>query len=288
MKCFACRKEIPPNSKFCRYCGVTVEISKSDNEFSQQEEKKTNEGGAINKTFQNEDIDTGFKSILVNLFNLSGKKNFVESLILLIFIAIAIFPLYLYLPNEPEELIYIFNFGVTTVVVLTVFYLKGFKWTSLLWAALAGIITLIFAYLAGLVMLLYAFMSTNKRKKSNLDDLEKDYLYSLLKNGLVWYGLGSVATYGGYLYALIYEGESFYIWYGAVLVGLWSIGKALYYYTHPKQLAIAVENLQSRQALSELNKDEIRKKTRTNFKKFMLYGFLIFVGVIIILAMFSY
>lgn len=294
MICPSCGRENPANGKFCRYCGVqigkVVEQSNGDEEIKvnteEVEEELITAPSDIKEVNVNENIENkGVRGIVLDLFDIKRKKGFFESLILIIFIFISIIPLYLFLPAEPENIVYYFNFLITAVIVFAVFYLKGFRWGSFVAALVAGFASYWIGYQSGMLALFYAFMSRNRSKVIVFNDLEKDYLYSLLKSGLIWYGLGSVATFVGYWAASASEGETFYIWYGAVLVGIWRLGKALYYYSRPSALRTLVNNLASSKELTDEDRARIKKKSRRDFLKFFIYGFLLLVGIIIVVAM---
>lgn len=250
MYCKNCGKGIPDNSSFCRFCGLTVE---------------------------KEAIKTSFKQIILNLFNLNKKKNLIEGIVLCTILIGLILPIYYIFPLSSDYDIYLLNGFICLVSSLSLsLFKKDRLWY--LWSLLSGFIGYLFGSYAGIFVMIIPFMRSSNNQEINLGQIEKEYIYSYYKSGIILYLFGSIATLISF--ANPNENGNYTIFYGAVIWGLIKIFQGIYYQSKPELIVKKINERYEKEG--EYPKGDNVFGITPRFKKFLVYFSIIIIFIIII------
>lgn len=255
MICPNCQNEISNNAKFCNKCGIKLNLPDLVKE-------KNN-----------------FKNILINLFNIQRKKNFIEAIILYGISVSLILPLYFVFPTNKDTETYILNAIICFLLIFLVSYFKKNKFLYI-WPIISAFIGYLFGSLYGLLVLIPVFMQNSRKKIVVINKMEKDYIFNLYKNGVIYYTLGIIVTITSYAVSE----EKYTIWYGAVIWGFYLIAKGIYYQSKPELVLKKINEYY------EKNKEYPREKKffeiSPTFKKFIVY-FVILILIFTIVGIFA-
>lgn len=73
----------------------------------------------------------------------------------------------------------------------------------------------------------------NEQKKSLIEEA-KALADSEMKQGIIWFVIASAITFGGYLFAS--EGGTYYVFWGAMIYGIYRLIRGFYYKLNPESL----------------------------------------------------
>lgn len=250
MICKNCQKEIKDNAKFCNFCGLKVE---------------------------EENTKLGFKQIILNLFDLRKKKNFIESIILCVIIVGFILPIYFIVPSTSNQNTYILNGFICFVFSLAITLFKKDKFWYL-WTLLSGIIGYLFGSYFGAAVIIIPFMRNGDVKSNSLGEIEKQFIFSFYKSGIILYLFGSIATIISFVNPS--ENGTYTIFYGAVIWGLIKIFQGIYYQSKPELILKKVNEYYEKNG--EYPKENNAFKITPGFKKFLVYFSIIIIIIIVI------
>lgn len=250
MICKNCQKEIKDNAKFCNFCGLKVE----------QENNKL-----------------GFRQIVLNLFDLRKKKNFIESIILCVIVIGFILPIYFLVPAVDGSSLYLLNGFICFVFSLALTLFKKDKlWY--LWSLLSAFTGYWFGMFYGVAVMMIPFMRQGDIKISDIGQIEKQYIFSFYKSGVLLYLFGSIATIISF--ANPDESGTYTIFYGAVMWGLVKIFQGIYYQSKPELILNKINEYYEKNG--EYPKKNNAFNISPGFKKFLVYFFIIIILIIII------
>lgn len=73
----------------------------------------------------------------------------------------------------------------------------------------------------------------SEKRKSFIDEA-KDLANGEMKQGVIWFILGLIVTFGTFIFAS--EGETYYILWGAMIYGCYKLIRGIYYKLNPESL----------------------------------------------------
>ncbi|MDQ3008001.1 MAG: hypothetical protein M3Q81_00200 [bacterium] len=81
-------------------------------------------------------------------------------------------------------------------------------------------------------------------KKSLLIEEAKNLATSEMNQGILWFVIASAVTFGGYLFAS--EGQTYYIFWGAMIYGIYRLARGFWFKLNPSSLLEKAEEEQKK------------------------------------------
>lgn len=198
MKCPKCGSEVRQSEKYCGNCGANLIRS------SQGEDK-------------------------FNFFDITASNPLTHASLIIALLTASLFELYIYIDSTAA--IYAMLFAV---IFLTLSAYKSFSSKSV-WISLAGVVTVyLFGGVFALPLLVWLITTGPSQRITKLSVIKRSLIVSWAKNGIIWTTIGAVVTVGSMLIAD--EGGTYYILYGASLVGAYYLMRGAFHSVYPKSL----------------------------------------------------
>lgn len=212
--CSECGRKVAREANFCRWCGYTLHNSHENT------------------------IDTfGF-------FDISSSVNLIRAVVLTALITMSLLEIYIYLDdNNPEfNLHVLLLFGFVFSVLLAY---KGFSGKSLVISCLGVLIAFLFGGIFALPFIVFILTIQPSQKIESMTSIKRSLITNYSKVGIIYMTIGAVVTVGSLL--LAEEGGTYYVLYGASLVGGYYLLRGAFHSIFPSSL-----NQKEQQVLSEV------------------------------------
>lgn len=148
-------------------------------------------------------------------------------------LTISIFEAYFYLDSESSDF-YFYSASLFTALYTVLSGYKGFSQVSLL-ISLAGIfVAYFFGGVFSLPFIIWLLMTNPSLKIRGLSLIKRALISEWAKNGVIWMTIGAAVTVGSIL--LADEGETYYLLYGASLVGAYYLLRGAFHSLFPFSL----------------------------------------------------